>query len=236
MRQTILAIILCMLATDINANYPYYPSKFLGIGVRTFSAQSLNDVLKNEGLLEINPIAYNFCIGRTSWNEVIIAVHNGKYTSKITDRYVLNSKINVFVSNNKDDLNRTVFSGLGYSLDFGYPIWKNDKMFLYPYFNLSYMFSRLKTQMKTNANSLTAVYNQPLVERTFYNFGELDVAFGLAYRVKLGTSFMIEVGGGYHFPISRSKWRYVNNKIDFPKIDCRGWLFGIVLGINILKE
>lgn len=225
-----------MLTTDINANYPHYPSKFLGIGVRSLSVQPLNNALKNEKLVEINPIAYTFNIGRTSWNEVIISVFNGKYPVRYVDLYMLNSKINVFVSDNKDDLNRTLFSGFGYLLDFGYPILKNQKMFLYPYFNLSYLFSRLKTQQKTNAKSLAAVYNQPLVERTFYNFGELDVALGLAYRVKLGTNYMLEVGSGYNFPVLRSKWRYIDNKIDFPKIDCRGWVIGITWAGNIKQK
>jgi len=97
---------------------------------------------------------------------------------------------------------------------------------------------RLKTQQTTNASSFGAVYNQPLVERTFYNNGELDAALGLAYRAILGKrkSYMLEVGGGYNFSLLRSKWRYIENKIDFPKIDCRGWVFGITWASNIKQK
>jgi len=226
-----------MLITGVYGNSPYYSSKFLGSGVRTLSVQSLNNALKEEGLVELNPIAYTFHIGKTSWNEIYIVTRDFKgNVSAREDYYILNRKFSVLVSNNKDDLNRTLFSGLGYSLDFGYPIWKNNKMILYPYFNLSYMFSFLKTQQITNINSFTAVYNQQLVERSFYNYGELDAACGLAYRVKLGESFMLEVGGGYNFLLTQSKWRYADNKIDFPKIDCRGWVFGISFGTIINKK
>ena len=211
MKQSILLVIICMLASVANGNENFYMGRFVGVGVRTQSAQSLNNALKSEGLAKIDPIVATFNIGATG----------------VKDAFVFNWNLNSFASHNKDNVNLTFLRGWGVSLDFGRQIWGNDKMSLYPYFGLSYMQSFLKTQQTTNANSFGAVYQQQLVERSFTNNGELDAALGLAYRVKLGKRDMLEIGGGYHFPLLRSKWRYIDEKIDFPKLDCRGWVIGI---------
>ena len=210
-----------MLVTVTKGNEPSYRGIFLGGGVRTLSTQSLNDALKNEGLAELNPIASTFNMGRTSVNK----------------EFVFNSSLNIFISRKKEDINSTFLSSWGASLDFGRQIWGNDKMSLYPYLGLSYMFTFLKTQQTTNAKSFGAVYQQPLVERSFTNYnGELDATLGLSYRVGLGKNYMLEVGGGYQFPLLRSKWRYNDKKIDFPKMDCRGWVMGINVVYGIKKS
>ena len=222
MKQIVLVATLCVLVASVNGNNPSYSGISCGIGIRTLSVQSLNEALKNEGLAELSPVAVSINFAPTFWNE----------------HFVFNYKIHYFSSSTKKDTDMTMFSGWGASMDFGFPILKKDKMSLFPYFSLSYMMPRLKTQQTTNANSFGTVYSQPLKERTFYNNGELDTALGLAYRVVLGKrkSYMLEVGGGYNFSLLRSKWRYIENKIDFPKIDCRGWVIGITWAGNIRQK
>ena len=183
--------------------------------------QSLNEALKNEDLAELKPLASNANIGVTTWHK----------------KFVFNGKFTFAAASSKENSNITRFLGLGFSMDFGRPIWSNDKMFLYPYFTLSYMTPFIKTQQTTDdAKSFSAVYNQPLVERSFFNNGELDAALGLSYRVILRKRLMLDIGGGYHFPPLRSKWRYMEKKIDFPRMDCRGWVIGITWSMYYVKQ
>ena len=223
MKQTFLAVILCMLLIDAKGNHPspFYSSRlYYDLGIRTLSVQSLNDALKNVGLAELKPLASNVNIGVTTWHK----------------KFVFNSKFTFVAASGKENSNITRFGGIGFSMDFGRPIWSNDKMFLYPYFTLSYMMPFIKTQQTTNAKSFSAVYHQPLAERSFFNIGELDAALGLAYRVILGKKQMLDIGGGYHFPLLRNKWTYIEKKIDFPKIDCRGWVVGITWSIYVKQK
>ena len=224
MKQTFLVIILCMLVIVVKGNNPF-PTYSSGpcyeYGIRFLSVQSLNDALKNEGLAEITPFAANFSIGGTSWHK----------------KFVFNGKISAISARGKENSNITRFWAWGVSMDFGRPIWSNDKMFFYPYLTLSYIVPYVKTQQTTDAKSFGAVYNQSLLERSFYmNLGELDVALGIAYRVKLGKKHMMNIGGGYHFPLLRSSWVYIDKKIDFPTIDCRGWVIGITWSYTIKQK
>jgi len=218
MKQTVLVIILCMLITNLNGQNKYASISGYSFGARSLSVKSLNDALKTEGLAEVKPIAVAADWVGTFWSE----------------NFVFNVKINYFASRNKEDINLTTLWCWGASYDFGFPVWKNEKMSLYPYFNLAYMVSQLKTQQITDAKSFGAVYNQSLVERSFINNGELDAALGLAYRIRVFGNHLLEVGGRYHLPlITSKKWRYIDNKVDFPKIDCRGWAIGITWVTNL---
>ena len=221
MKQTILALILCLLMTNIRGNHPSYSFSYWNFGVRNLSVQSVNDALKIEGLAELKPVAFaaNGLIGFAFWEE----------------NFVFNGKLSVFRSENKEGINLTWFGGFGSSFDFGYQIWKNDKMCLYPFINLTIMATFFKTQQKTDAKSFSAVYHQPLIERSF-NSGELDSALGLAYSVRIGKRDILEIRGGYNFPLLRGKWRYIDEKIDFPKIDCRGWEIGVTWATNIKSK
>ena len=224
MKQTILAVIFCIFLTSINGNSQSNSSSYLNFGVRSLSVQSLNDALKSEGLAELKPIAFSVSgfwdNGFAIWDEP----------------FVFNGSLSFLSSRNKEDLNLTCLWGLGFSLDFGYQIWKNDKMFLFPFVNLTYMVPYLKTQQKTDAQSFGAVYNQPLLERSFTNNGELDGALGLTYCFRIGKRDMLGIRGGYNYSILRSKWRYSDKKIDFPKMDCRGWEIGIIWVTNVKSK
>ena len=218
MKQTILALILCMLMTNIKGNNPSYSFSYWNFGVRNLSVQSLNDALKIEGLAELKPVAFaaNGLIGFAFWEE----------------HFVFNGKLNFLSSRNKEGINLTWFGGVGSSFDFGYQIWKNDKMCIYPFINLTLMATQLNTQQKTDAKSFASVYQQPLIERSFTGV-EFDGALGLTYCVRIGKSDILEIRGGYNFPLLRGKWRYSDEKIDFPKIDCRGWEIGITWATSV---
>ena len=186
---------------------------FIGVGIRSLSVKPLNDALKNKGLAEINPNPFFFQFG---------------YSPK-SEKFVHNIKFHFFSPTSEKGENKTQLSGGGFSYDFGYKILKNDKMCLYPYLGLSYMAYTFETVQKSDAKSFEEVYNQSLVNRRFENYGGLDAALGLSYRIKLGKVTMLEIGSGYNLPLLMSKWRYFNNKIDFPKIDGKGWVIGLNL-------
>jgi hypothetical protein len=184
-----------------------YSGNVIKIGIRFLSLQSFNDALKHENLTELNTSAANIFIGKT-WE---------------SEKNVFNYGIVGFSTYGSDDLNRSIFWGWGISQDFVYKIWKNDKMSLYPYSNLSFKFPQFRTHQKTDANSFGTVYQQTLVDRTFTNNGESNLALGLTYRIKMGKENLLGIGGGYHFRLWQGKWYYAGNTVSFPKVDCRGW-------------
>jgi len=186
---------------------------FIGVGIKSLSVKPLNDALKNKGLSEINPNPFFFQFG---------------YTPK-SETFVHNIKFHFFSPTSEKGENRTQFLGGGFSFDFGYKILKNDKMYLYPYLGLSYMAYTFETVQKSDAKSFEELYNQLLVNRRFENYGGLDAALGLSYRINIGKISMLEIGGGYQLPLLMSKWRYFNNKMEFPKTDAKGWIIGLNL-------
>ena len=225
MKQKILVSILCMSVTVANGKEPSANSYsgsgvLLDFGFRTLSFQSLNVALKKEGLPELKPVAFQGSIGFSPWDKPF--VFNGKLTHF--------SKLN-----EDDDSNFTEFKGFGVSFDFGLPIWNNDHSTVYPFVTLSYFFSILKTHQSTNdVSSFSAAFQQQAGGRSFSNSGELGAALGLAYRI--GT---LEFRGGYNFTLLHTKWYYSSeeNKIeDFPKMDCRGWVFGISVFLGSEKN
>ena len=102
-------------------------------------------------------------------------------------------------------------------------------MLLYPYCNIPYIFSsRIRIQQKTDADSFSLVYHQPLVERTFVNKGELDAGLGLKCSILIFKHQVITIGAGYNFRLWQQGWNYAGNTIkDFPQVDCKGWDIGI---------
>ena len=184
-------------------------------GTRFLSIKSLNDALIHEGYPKLNTNALYVYFGR-------------RYE---TEKWIFNTGISVLGTSGKDNSNISQFMNWGFSIEAGYKIWGNEKMNLYPYCNIPYILSsQIRTQQKTDANSFESVYQQPLVDRTFVNRGELDSTFGLKCAVKIGKSQLLTIGGGYNFKLYQSKWAYVENKIeDFPRADCRGWEIAISL-------
>jgi hypothetical protein len=197
----------------VNANNPYFGSTMKG-GVKILSLQSLNDALQHEGLAKLNSTAFSYTPGMTKGNE----------------KFVLNCGFDFFVATGKENSNYSRLSGFGYSMEYGRVIWRNDRMCLYPYLKVYYFWSRLRTFQGVNANSFASVYAQPLVERSFNNIGELDAALGLSFQIKITKDHLLRVGGGYNFRLLQGKWYYFD-KVDFPKVDCRGWEIGITWGI-----
>ena len=182
------------------------------VGVRFLSLQSFNEVLKTEGLAELNPAAFSCYFGNTIFNE----------------KFVFNHGLHAFAAHGSENLNRSHFWGFGLSLDFGYQIWKNSRMCLYPYINASFSGNQFRTFQKTDANTIHSVYAQSLVERTFSRDGELDAALGLSYQIKISKNYLLRVGGGYYFRLWQNDWRHCSgNKVEFPKVDNRGWEIGI---------
>ena len=181
-------------------------------GIRFLYLQPLNDALKQEGLAELNPNAFSVSMGKTVFNE----------------KFVFNYRLHSFAAHGKENINRSHFWGFGISLDFGFPVWKNNKMCLYPYFNPSFNANQFRTFQKTDANSISSVYAQPLVERTFTG-GDISAALGLSYQIIIAKKYLLKVGGGYHFRLWQpSDWRHLSgSKIDFPKVDNRGWEIGV---------
>jgi hypothetical protein len=210
-------LILTVLFFSLHIIGAHAGDKYAGItfnaGVRILSFQSFNNALQAEGLAKLNPTAFDCGIGQTVGN----------------DKFDFTSRFGVFVANGKENLNYSRFWGLSVSLDYGYKVWKNDKMCLYPYFGLSYIGSFLGTYEDVTANTFASAYAQPAVSRSFSNGnGELDAALGLSYQIKAGKGHLIRVNGGYQFPLLKSKkWYYLGNKVKFPKVDCRGWEIGI---------
>jgi hypothetical protein len=96
------------------------------------------------------------------------------------------------------------------------------------------MFTQIGTQQKTAAVSFGSVYEQSLPDRRFNNTGELNAALGLAYQFKIATGCLLNLRGGYNFRLWQSKWKYSQNTIAFPGVDCRGWEIG--LSFNFLNR
>jgi len=184
------------------------------VGVRFLSPHEINDVLTREGFAKLNSNSFYWHIGRMIEFE----------------KWIYNNKICFLSAISEENSKITQFRSWGYSIDGGYKIWSNDKMALYPYFNISCMFSRFNTQQKTEAKSFLSVYQQSIFDRTFINRGELSSALGLSFMVKSGVSFYT-IRGGYNFRLWQDKWTYARNVVDFPKVDCRGWEIGITWGI-----
>ena len=90
MKQTILALMLCMLMANIKGNNPSYSLSYLNIGVKNLSVKTLNDALKIEGLAELKPVAITASglIGFAFWEE----------------NFVYNGKLSVFSSRNTCEL------------------------------------------------------------------------------------------------------------------------------------
>ena len=185
----------------------------LRLGVRILSLQSLNDALQNEGLAEVNPIAFSYNLGFTRFNE----------------KFVTNLNFISFRAYGQKNQNKSNFQGLGISFDLGYQIFGNEKMSLYPYVNLSFIQNRFQTHQQSNASNFSAIYAQQLVERTFIRGSEFGSALGLSYQIKIAKNHLLRVGGGYHFRFWQPfDWYHqLENKVNFPKVDNSGWEVGI---------
>ena len=199
----------------LHANNPRqdFYGQNLRLGVRILSLQSLNDALQNEGLAELNPIAFSYNLGFTRFNE----------------KFVTNFDFISFRAYGQKNQNKSTFRGLGISFDLGYQILRTEKMSLYPYVNLSSIQNRFETHQQSNAGSFSAIYAQQLVERTFSRDFEFGAALGLSYQIRLAQNDLLRVGGGYNFRFWQPfDWYHqLENKVDFPKVDNSGWELGI---------
>jgi len=201
-------IFLTMLVVCTNGTEPFSGS-VAKLGIKMLSVQSLNDALHQEGLAKLNSNALLLYVGRT----------------KGGNKWFVDAGIVGYWVSGKNDQNICSFSSFGIPIGYGYKIWENNNMSIYPYLNLSLMSTRLLVNDKTSASSFSSAFVSPATTRAFSN-NEIDAALGISILLGKKRRDCIEIR--YNFRLMQDNWNYSGNTIkDFPRVDCRGWEIGI---------
>jgi hypothetical protein len=196
-------------SADNDSDKKTYKKTEIRTGIRKLSLDGLNEALSQNDLLKASDMAYGFYIGERF----------------IYRKAVINTGIEGLISSNGKDGRKSVLTSWGPSLEVGYKILETGKMELYPYTGISWSFVSFGTFQQHEGTSFSAVYSQPLAER-FFHHQELDMVFGLAYRLNTGRNG-IGIRAAYHPCVFQSKWKHAGKKVDFPSTDMRGWDVGV---------